>query len=124
MKETLRTLAARSVPLGIVTNCSERLGRLAASKIGVPFATVVTAEKAGSYKPDPRPYELALRELDVPPSRCLFVAGSPYDLVGTGRVGLATYWHDRTGLPLPEGAPAPLLREPTIDKLVRTVFED
>ena len=120
--ETLRTLAERSVPLGIVTNCSERLGRVAAERIGVPFATVVTAERAGFYKPDPRPYEMALRELDVAPSRCLFVAGSPYDLVGTARVGLATYWHDRSGLPLPEGAQAPLVREPTLDKLVQTVI--
>ena len=93
-----------------------------AAKVGVPFDTVGTAEKAGFYKPDPRPYEMALRTLDVPASRCLFVAGSPYDLVGTARVGLATYWHDRSGLPLPDGAQAPLVRASTLDRLQQVVI--
>ena len=122
--QALRTLAGSSIRLGIVTNCSERLGRIAAGKVGVQFDAVVTAEKAGFYKPDPRPYETALRALDVSAARCLFVAGSPYDLVGTARVGLATYWHDRSGLPLPEGARAPLVRASTLDGLARMVVGD
>jgi FMN phosphatase YigB (HAD superfamily) len=34
--------------LGIVTNCSERLGRDAAAKLGVPFDVIVTSERAGT----------------------------------------------------------------------------
>ena len=49
--------------LGVVTNCSEKLGRMAARRVGVPFDVIVTSERAGYYKPDPRPYRLALREL-------------------------------------------------------------
>ncbi len=45
--------------LGIATNCSERLGRMAADRLGVPFDVVVTAERAQWYKPDPRQYRLA-----------------------------------------------------------------
>ncbi|MFN0160679.1 MAG: HAD family hydrolase [Burkholderiales bacterium] len=94
--------------LGIVTNCSERLGRAAASRINVPFEVVVTSERAGYYKPDPRPYRLALDELGLPAGRVLFVAGSGFDLIGTSRVGMDTYWHNRVGLALPPGAPRPL----------------
>ena len=46
-----------------------------------------------------------LDELGVAPSRCLFVAGSAYDLFGTSQLGLATYWHDRIGMTPPRNAP-------------------
>lgn len=116
--ETLLALEAADVPVGFVTNCSERLACIAARCVGVGFDVLVTAERAGFYKPDPRPYLLALRELGVEPARCLFVAGSAYDLVGTARVGLPTYWHDRVGMTAPEGAPAPLAHETSLDLLL------
>jgi 2-haloalkanoic acid dehalogenase type II len=104
---TLRGLG-RSHRLGVVTNCSERLGRMAAERVGVPFEVVVTAERAGFYKPHPAPYRLALEQLGLPADRVLFVAGSGYDLFGTARVGLDTFWHNRLGLPAPGGAPPPM----------------
>jgi 2-haloalkanoic acid dehalogenase type II len=119
--ESLLALEAANVPMGIVTNCSERLAGIAASCVGVRFNVLVTAERAAFYKPDPRPYLLALRELGVEPARCLFVAGSAYDLVGTARVGLPTYWHDRVGMTAPEGAPAPLAHQASLDFLLPLV---
>ena len=115
----LRSLRASGIRLGVVTNCSERLGREAANCVGVEFDAVVTAERAGFYKPDPRTYRLALRELGADVARCLFVAGSGYDLVGTANVGLGTYWHNRVGLAAPEGAPPPLVEERTLEPLLR-----
>jgi 2-haloalkanoic acid dehalogenase type II len=106
--ETLATLAAGGLKLGVVTNCSETLGRVAADCTRTRFDVLVTAERAGVYKPDPRAYALALTELGVPAERCLFVAGSSYDLVGTAAVGLPTYWHDRIGMQKPPEAPDPL----------------
>ena len=113
----LRELSGAGLALGIVTNCSEALGRLAAARLEVPFRTVVTAERAGWYKPDPTPYRLALEEIGVARERTLFVAGSAYDLLGTARVGLATWWHDRLGMTPPDGAPAPLARAPDLRSL-------
>ena len=104
--------------LAVVTNCSRRLGQLAAERLGIAWDAVITAEGAGFYKPDPRPYQLALRQLGVPPSQAAFVAGSGYDLFGTSSVGLRTYWHNRIGLALPEGAPAPEMESRTLDGLV------
>ena len=96
--------------LGVVTNCSERLGREAAAKLGVPFDVIVTSERAGFYKPRPEPYRMALAELKLDPKEVLFVAGSGFDLIGTSKVGLDTYWHNRVGLQRPAGAP-PSMRE-------------
>jgi FMN phosphatase YigB (HAD superfamily) len=81
----------------------------------------VTAERAGVYKPDSRTYRLALDELRVAPERCLFVAGSAYDLVGAAAVGLPTYWHDRIGMTPPEGAPAPLAHHAALRPLLEFV---
>ena len=111
-------LSRVDVPVGVVTNCSEALGRRAAARLGVPLGVVVTSERAGFYKPDPRPYRLALAELGLPPERVLFVAGSAFDLVGTAAVGLPTLWHNRAGLARPPEAPAPLAERRTLRELI------
>ena len=113
----LRDLAP-NYRLGVVTNCSERLGRRAAALMQVPFDTIVTAERAGHYKPDPAPYQLALADLGLPPQRVLFVAGSGFDLFGTARAGLATLWHNRVGLALPQGAQPPAAEASTLRPMV------
>jgi 2-haloalkanoic acid dehalogenase type II len=110
------------VPLGVVTNCSEELGRIAAARVGIAFDSIVTAERAGFYKPHPRPYRLALSELRVEPRDCLFVAGSAYDLVGAGALGLSVFWHDRIGMEMPPDAPAPLSHHATLHPLERFVL--
>ena len=121
--EAPRVLEQLNCPLGIVTNCSEELGRAAAARVGVPFEVIVTSERAGFYKPDPRPYRLALDELKMEPSQVLFVAGSGFDLIGTARVGLDTYWHNRVGLKRPAAAPPPMHESRSLHDLVDFVFQ-
>jgi 2-haloacid dehalogenase len=79
---------------------------------------VVTAQMAGRYKPDPRPYRLALERIGVPASEAAFVAGSGYDLIGTAAVGLRSYWHNRVGLPRPVRAPPADFESATLDHLI------
>lgn len=114
---TLDRLQGRT-KLAVVTNCSIRLGTQAAERFATPWDCVVTAEEAGCYKPDPRPYRLALAKLGVAPQDAAFVAGSGYDLFGTTAVGLSTYWHNRVGLARPDGAPDAALERPTLDDLL------
>ena len=119
VREVLGALRGDGVRLGIVTNCSEKLGATAVRCVGIPFDVLVTAERAGHYKPDPRPYRLALAELGLTADRCLFVAGSAFDLFGTSKVGLATYWHNRLGMLPPPNAPAALEHHTSLDPLLR-----
>lgn len=100
----------------IVTNCSERLGLRAAARAGA-FDLVITAERAGAYKPDPRPYRAALEALGLPPARVLFVAGSAHDVGGASRVGMDVYWANRGGVPAPTDALA-LREEPDLRGLL------
>jgi 2-haloalkanoic acid dehalogenase type II len=116
-QEALDALQGR-VKLAVVTNCSVRLGELAASRLNTRWDCVMTAEAAGYYKPNPRPYRAALEALGVPASAAVFVAGSGYDLIGTSAVGLRTYWHNRVGLARPELAPPADLESPTLDGLI------
>jgi len=111
----------RHVPLAIVTNCSESLGRVAVARIGIAFDVVVTAERAGYYKPHPRPHRLALEALGEAPEDVLFVAGSPYDLFGAAAVGMPVFWHDRMRMTAPPGAPAPIAHHENLYPLLPSV---
>jgi 2-haloalkanoic acid dehalogenase type II len=102
----------------IVTNCSRKLGRLAAFRAG-PFDLVVTAEEAGAYKPDPRPYRLALERLGLDAAEVLFVAGSAHDVGGAARVGMDVYWANRGGAPAPSDGAA-IREEPDLRGLLET----
>jgi 2-haloacid dehalogenase len=117
----LRELASAGVKIGVVTNCSERLGRLAALQLNVPLDVVVTAEGAGTYKPRPEPYALALRRLGLPAGRVLFVAGSRYDIAGAGRLGMPVWWHNRVHMSRGD-MPAPLAEHDTLLPLVGDVL--
>ncbi len=64
----------------------------------------VTAQGAGACKPRPEPYQRALGALALPAGRVLFVAGSPYDIPGAGRLGMDVWSHNRIGMP---GRPGP-----------------
>lgn len=116
----LGALSAR-VPLGVVTNCSEELGTLAAARTGIAFSCLITAERAGFYKPHPRPYRLALDPLGTTPEATLFVAGSAYDLVGAGGLGMPVFWHDRIGMTPPPEASAPVARAVSLEPLLDLV---
>lgn len=89
---------ARRLPLGIATNCSMRLGAIAARRSGGRYAAIATAESVGYYKPRPEPYRAVLAQLETDPARTLFVAGSAADVPGAKGVGMPVYWHNRMGL--------------------------
>jgi len=91
----------RKIPvrLAVATNCSVRLGRRAADRVGVPFKLVETAEGVGFYKPRPEVYRAVLQKLSTVPERTLFVAGSASDVPGAKAVGMPVYRHNRVGLP-------------------------
>jgi 2-haloacid dehalogenase len=114
--EAPEILRAIPVPLAVATNCSARLGRQAAERVGVPFAVVETAESVGFYKPRPEVYRVVLRKLGTAPGRTLFVAGSASDVPGAKAVGMPVYWHNRIGL-APRDDTEPDYLEPSLGVL-------
>lgn len=114
--DTRRALVALgSTPRFIVTNCSQKLGERAAKQAG-EFAFVMTAEQAGAYKPDPRPYRAALDAIGLDASRVLFVAGSAHDVGGARRAGMDVYWANRHAAAPPDDG-TPLVHAPDLGSL-------
>jgi 2-haloalkanoic acid dehalogenase type II len=103
--------------LAVVTNCSQRLGEIAAEATGGQFELVMSAERAGAYKIDPRAYQAALDGLELPAERVLFVAGSAHDVPGAGALGMPVYWSNRQRLAVPGGAPPPVVDAPDLTAL-------
>ena len=115
--EAPRILEQIGRPLAVATNCSNRLGRQAAERIGVGFAVVETAESVGFYKPRPEVYRAVLASLGTVPARTLFVAGSASDVPGAKAAGMPVYWHNRIGLAA-HGDARPDFLEPTLEPLL------
>ncbi len=67
--------------------------------LGVSFDKIITAQDVGSYKPDPRNFEVlikALAEMGVTKSGILHIAQSLFhDIVPAKATGLATVWVNR-----------------------------
>ena len=106
------------LPLAVATNCSVRLGRQAAARVGVRFASVETAESVGFYKPRLEVYRAVLRTLGTAADRTLFVAGSASDVPGAKAVGMPVYWHNRIGLS-PRDDTRPDYLEASLEPLLR-----
>jgi 2-haloacid dehalogenase len=103
--------------LAIVTDCSQKLAELTATGTAWRFEVVMSAERAGAYKTDPRAYLAAATALGLEPQEILFVAGSAHDVPGAGQVGMKVYWSNRQHLPVPDTAPMPLVNAPDLNAL-------
>ena len=82
--------------LGVITNCDDDLFARSATRLDTTFDWVVTAQQAGSYKPDEHNFEVAFERIGLPRDRILHVAQSLFhDHVPAKRLGLTTVWIDR-----------------------------
>lgn len=106
----LSALAPR--PLAVLSNGNPDMleAGLAAAGLRDRFDHVLSVEDAGVYKPHPSVYELAVKALDLPAERILFVSSNGWDAAGARAFGLRVAWVNRTGSPLERlGAPPDLV---------------
>lgn len=87
---TLCELRSRGIATGLISNCTEDVALVwGESPLAPLFDAAVFSARAGCMKPDPRIYELALAELGLDGSGCLFVGdGANDELGGARRVGM------------------------------------
>ncbi len=98
---------ARVAPLGLLSNCDAApLAACAAHHLRAPIALMVDAGRAGSYKPAPGHWRVALEELRVPPERVLHVSAYGfYDLIPAHALGFALAFVARDAERAPAGLP-------------------
>ena len=91
----LERLAGAGLRMGIVSNGAEASRRELARHLGFDhrIVTLVSSERAGARKPDPRIFELAAAELGVPVDQCWFVGDHPVnDVAGARAAGMRAIW--------------------------------
>jgi 2-haloacid dehalogenase len=82
--------------LAVITNCDDDLFAQSERRLGVSFDYVITAQQAGSYKPDYANFLLAFERIDEPRERILHVAQSLFhDHVPAKALGMTSVWIDR-----------------------------
>ncbi len=99
-----------------ITNCDDDLFAGSAARLGITFDDVVTAQEAGAYKPDERPFRIALDRAGVPQDRVLHVAQSLWhDHVTAQRLGLTSVWINRRAGRSGGGATPPAEASPDLE---------
>jgi HAD superfamily hydrolase (TIGR01509 family) len=87
--ETVEMLASRGLALAVVADWDPSLrDHLREHSLDDWFAAVVISGELGSAKPDPRPFQAALRALAVTPDRAIHVGDSEVDEQGARAAGM------------------------------------
>ena len=105
----LETLRARGLRLGVLAQSSAHATDAVLRFAGLRdrFELVLSAQESGAYKPDLRPYRMAIERTGSPGSDIVFVSTHWWDVAGAKRAGMRTGWVARRDLVLPDGLPEP-----------------
>ena len=95
--EVLRTIAARGIPMGVVTSKGTEGAFRGLDLFGLTafFEVVVSADDVPTHKPDPFPLRFAARSMGVPLEYCVYIGDSPHDMqaaVSGGAIAVAALW--------------------------------
>jgi len=101
--EHLQRWRGRGIRLAVVSNFDQRLtGLLESLELAPLFETVVVSSAVGAAKPDPRPFQQALNQLQLPAEAVWHIGDSPEDEAGAKASGLRCLLIRR---PRPGGTP-------------------
>ena len=104
--EHLRGIGLR---LGVLTQSSAEAadGVLRFAGLRDRIEVVISAPESGAFKPDPRPYAMALERIGARGEEVALVAAHWWDVAGASAAGLRAGWVARRDLVLPDGIPEP-----------------
>lgn len=100
--DALRKLKASGVRIIAIANFSPQMLRSNADGAGITdlFEELVSTEANGTFKPDPRAYELGMKRLHLKKKDIVFAAFGGWDAYGAKSFGYTTYWVNRFNLPV------------------------
>jgi 2-haloacid dehalogenase len=100
----LRTLKKSGVRIITIANFSPDMLRANADRAGITdlFDDLISTELNGTFKPDPRAYELGMNELKLQKAEIVFAAFGAWDAYGAKSFGYPTYWVNRFNVPAEE----------------------
>ena len=107
--ETLDTLRARHVRLGLITNGQAQIQRAKIRRFDLArrFDHIQIEGEHGFGKPEPQAYRHALESLGVAAHETWMVGDNlEWEVIAPQRAGLTAIWFDPRGAGLPPGSPA------------------
>jgi 2-haloacid dehalogenase len=119
----LRTLRQAGVRLGFLSNFTPVMldAALRRSGLGDLFEHVLSTDRARTFKPDPRAYQLGVEALRLPPDQIAFAAFAGWDAAGAKRFGYPTFWVNRMQAQPEELGVRPDASGPSLAELVAFV---
>jgi 2-haloacid dehalogenase len=105
----LEALRARGLRLGVLAQSSATSTDSVLRFAGLRdrFELVLSAQEAGAYKPDLRPYRMAIERTGTDAADVAFVSTHWWDVAGAKRAGMRTGWVARRERSLLDTVPAP-----------------
>jgi HAD superfamily hydrolase (TIGR01509 family) len=86
-RELLAEVAGAGLKYALVTSSQRAFAEAVLDATGITFPVTVCAEDATAGKPDPEPYLLAAKLLDVDPARCVALEDSPNGVASATAAG-------------------------------------
>lgn len=86
-RELLAAVAAAGIPYALVTSSEREFAEAVIAGTGFRFPVTVTADEVARTKPDPEPYQLAAKLLDVSAETCVALEDSPNGVASATAAG-------------------------------------
>ena len=86
-RELLASVEAAGLPRALVTSSERRFMDTVLASTGMRFDVLVCAEDVSATKPDPEPYLLAAKLVEVNPARCFALEDSPNGVASAQAAG-------------------------------------
>ena len=122
--DALKKLKAAGLRIITIANFSRMMLRANADNAGITslFDELLSTEVNGTYKPDPRAYELGMKRLHLRKDEIVFAAFGGWDAYGAKSFGYPTYWVNRFNLPTEKLGISADKTSTNIDGLVDFIF--
>ena len=96
--DALAALRQKGFKLAAISNTDDDLIAGSLPSLGLALDTVITAQQAQAYKPDPQLFRFAHATLGVTPDEVIHVAASqPLDMAVCKALGIRAFWVNRRG---------------------------
>jgi HAD superfamily hydrolase (TIGR01549 family) len=103
--ETLQSLRAQNIKIGIVSNnlIEEQIDKLQCCGLTSLIDSMTVSEEAGFAKPDARIFQIALKRLQSLPHETIMIGDSwENDILGARAIGMAAIWYNCYGESIPD----------------------
>jgi HAD superfamily hydrolase (TIGR01549 family) len=105
MKELASELRTQGIPTGIITNGFNAIqeDKLKATGLDEVIEFMITSESAGTAKPDPAIFQMALDRYQITPEQAVMVGDNwDFDILGAVNANLPAIWFNRRRYPCPD----------------------